>query len=149
MKTKAKGDIAEQAAILHSLKRGWDVLIPVGDRLPYDLVFLIHRVFVKIQVKSAWFDKKKNNYVVDTRRTQTNRREIKRTPYKQNDFHFALAYIEDIDLFYVFPAAVFMRYKSEIHLVEHLKRQRRPVSATYRDAWSHIAQWAARDENDA
>jgi hypothetical protein len=32
MDTKLRGDIAEQAAILHALKRGWGVLRPVGDR---------------------------------------------------------------------------------------------------------------------
>ena len=39
MSTRLNGDIAEQAAILHALKRGWGILKPVGDRLPYDLVF--------------------------------------------------------------------------------------------------------------
>jgi streptomycin 6-kinase len=39
MDTKLKGDIAEQAVVLHALKRGWRVLKPVGDRLAYDLVF--------------------------------------------------------------------------------------------------------------
>ncbi len=43
MNTKQKGDIAEQAAILQALKRGWGVLHPVGDRLPYDLVFDLGR----------------------------------------------------------------------------------------------------------
>ncbi|MCB0551142.1 MAG: hypothetical protein KDD19_26465, partial [Phaeodactylibacter sp.] len=38
MDTKLKGDIAEQALVLNALKRGWGVLTPVGDRLPYDLV---------------------------------------------------------------------------------------------------------------
>jgi hypothetical protein len=37
--TKLKGDIAEQATILQALERGWGVLKPIGDRLPYDLVF--------------------------------------------------------------------------------------------------------------
>ena len=32
MNTKHKGDIAEQAAVLEALKRGWGVLRPVGDR---------------------------------------------------------------------------------------------------------------------
>ena len=37
MDTKLKGDIAEQAAILQGLKRGWGVLKPVGDRCPMTL----------------------------------------------------------------------------------------------------------------
>ena len=74
MNTKHKGDIAEQAAILHALKRGWHPLIPIGDRLSYDLVFDVEGTLVKIQVKSAWYDEPSGNYVVDNRRTKTNRR---------------------------------------------------------------------------
>lgn len=65
MSTKLKGDIAEQAAILHALRKGWGVLQPVGDRLPYDLVFDIDDVFCKIQVKAAWFHEASKNYVID------------------------------------------------------------------------------------
>ena len=53
-----KGDIAEIEVQLKALKLGWDVLIPVGDRLPYDLVVVVNNVFIKIQVKSAWFSEK-------------------------------------------------------------------------------------------
>jgi hypothetical protein len=71
MDTKLKGDIAEQAVVLYALKQEWGVLKPFGDRLPYDLVFDINENFLKIQVKSAWFDVKRQNYVVDSRRTKT------------------------------------------------------------------------------
>jgi PD-(D/E)XK endonuclease len=137
--TKLKGDIAEQAAILQALKRGWGVLRPIGDRLPYDLVFDIGPGLVKIQVKSAWFDGPSGNYVVDTRRTKTNRRQMRRDVYQIADFDLALLYIDDLDLFYVLPAAVFISYGSEIHLVEAEKRQRPPRSALYREAWHLIA----------
>ncbi|MEL6924209.1 MAG: group I intron-associated PD-(D/E)XK endonuclease [Bacteroidota bacterium] len=43
----------------------------MGDRLPYDLVLDIDGVLVKIQVKAAWFDSSKENYVVDNRRSLT------------------------------------------------------------------------------
>jgi hypothetical protein len=56
MDTNLKGDIAEQAAILHALKHGWGVLRPIGDRLPYDLVFDVEGTLVKVQAKGAWFD---------------------------------------------------------------------------------------------
>ena len=74
MNTKLRGDIAEQAATLHAMKRGWGVLKPIGDRLPYDLVFDVDGALVKVQVKSAWLDGPSCNYVVDNRRTKTNRR---------------------------------------------------------------------------
>lgn len=146
MDTKLKGDIAEQAAVFHALKRGWGVLKPVGDRLAYDLAFDVDGVLIKVQVKYAWYDEPSGNYVVDNRRTKTNRRLMIREAYKQSDFEFALVYIEKLDLFYVFPVSEFIGYGSEIHLVEADKRQRKPRSAKYRDAWELIRQWALREE---
>ncbi len=146
MDTKIKGDVAEQAAILEALKRGWGVLKPIGDRLPYDLVLDVDGTLVKVQVKCAWFDKSRQNYVVDNRRTKTNRRIMLRDSYEPSDFDFALVYIPDLGLFYVFPVDVFISYASEIHMVEADKRQRKPQSAEYRDAWQLILQWAARGE---
>lgn len=138
MNTKLKGDIAEQATILFALKKGWNVLKPLGDRLPYDLVFDIDGEFVKIQVKSAWFDNNRKNYVVDTRRTKTNRRKMLREVYTLSDFDFAIIYIEDLNIFYVFPVKDFISYGSEIHLVESEKRQRKPKSLAFREAWELI-----------
>jgi hypothetical protein len=146
MDTKLKGDIAEQAAILEALRRGWGVLNVVGDRLPYDLVFDVGGVLVKVQVKSAWFYSPAGNYVADIRRTKTNRRRMLREWYRPTDFDFALVYLEDRQLFYVFPVEVFIGYASQIQFVESDKRQRKPRSAKYRDAWELISHWAARKE---
>lgn len=134
MDTKLKGDIAEQAVILYALKQGWGVLRPIGDRLPYDLVLDINGKFIRIQVKSAWFDESRQNYVVDNRRTKTNRRVMLREKYQKDDFNFAVIYIEETNVFYVIPIEVFISYSSEIHLVESEKRQRKPKSAEYREA---------------
>ena len=49
----------------------------------------------------------------------------------------------------MFPVDVFISYASEIHLVEADKRQRKPRSAEYRDAWNLILQWAAQKETSA
>ncbi|RYC67655.1 group I intron-associated PD-(D/E)XK endonuclease [Spirosoma sordidisoli] len=136
MLTKQKGDIAEQATILQALRQGWGVCKPIGDRLPYDLVFDVDGQLIKIQVKSAWFDDKRGNYVVDTRRTKTNRREMIRDTYSPTDFDFAIVYIDSLHVFYVIPVHCFIAYGSEIHLVETAKRQRKPKSATFREAWS-------------
>ncbi len=57
--------------------------------------------------------------------------------------------LADRDLFYVFPVEVFIGYASEIHLVEADKRQRKPISAAYRDAWELISHWAAHRETRA
>ncbi|MEM9836535.1 MAG: group I intron-associated PD-(D/E)XK endonuclease [Bacteroidota bacterium] len=144
--TKLKGDIAEQAVTLKALKQGWEVLKPIGDRLPYDLVFDVNGYLIKVQVKSAWLDQRKNNYVIDNRRTKTNRRSMIRSSYCKDDFDFAVAYIQDLEAFYVFPASDFISYGSEIHLVESDKRQRKPKSFAFRDAWALILQRAASEE---
>jgi hypothetical protein len=144
--TKLKGDIAEQAAILRALQNGWGVLRAIGDRSPYDLVFDVDGALVRVQVKSAWFQATDDAYVVDNRRTKTNRRVMKRELYREMDFDFALVYIDELSLFYVFPVGVFIAYASQIYLVESGKRQRKPRSAKYRDAWDLISSWAARKE---
>src|SRR5262245_13032943 len=146
MDTKLKGDIAEQAAILQALKRGWGVLKTIGDRLPYDLVFDVNGALAKVQVKSAWLHEPANCFVTDNRRTKTNRRIMVRELYDEADFDFALVYVGELDLFYVFPVKVFIAYASQIYLVESAKRQRKPRSANYRDAWELISNWAAREE---
>ena len=48
MDTKLKGDIAGQATIVQALRRGWGVLRPVGDRLPYDLAFDVGVEILKV-----------------------------------------------------------------------------------------------------
>jgi hypothetical protein len=146
MNTKHRGDIAEQAAVLEALKRGWSVLRPIGDNLPYDLVFDISGRLVKAQVKCAWFDTPSENYVVDNRRTKTNRRQMIREEYRPSDFDFALVYLPEKDTFYVYPVDVFISFGSEIHMVETERRQRRPRSSAYRDAWNLIAPWAPQEE---
>jgi hypothetical protein len=139
MNTKLRGDIAEQAAVLEALKRGWNVLRPVGDNLPYDLVFEKNGQFVKIQVKCAWWDASKKNYVIDNRRTKANRRRMIRSLYQASDFDFALAYIPDKHIFYIYPVSMFTQFGSEIHMVESEKRQRKPKSNVCRDAWHLVS----------
>ena len=133
MDTKLKADIAESAVITELLKRGFNVLKPVGDRLPYDLAIDVSGKLIRIQVKSAWFYK--GAYKVDTRITKTNRRRMIRKYYNKNDFDFAIIYIQDLNIFYIMPQPVFSSYKSEISLVETIKRQRKPKSAEYRENW--------------
>jgi len=99
-----------------------------------------------VQVKAAWFQATDDAYVVDNRRTKTNRRVMKRELYRETDFDFALVYLDELSLFYVFPVSVFIVYASQIYIVESGKRQRKPRSAEYRDAWDLISIWAARKE---
>lgn len=143
MGTKIKGDVAEQAAILKLLEFGWGVAKPIGDRLPYDLIADINGKLARLQVKSAWFNAFDENFCVDVRRTKTNRRKMVRSLYQNQDFDFALVYIPEKHIFYVFPVEVFIGFGSTLSLVESGKRQRKPKSANYREAFELISQWAA------
>lgn len=138
MDTKQKGDIAEIAVQLEALKLGWDVLIPVGDRLPYDLVFVVNDNFIKIQVKSAWFSEEDGVYLVDVRRTKTNRRKMKREKYSNNDFDYAILFVSDVNVFYILPVHEFNSFAGAITIHEGVSKQRKPKSHEYREAWDLI-----------
>ena len=133
--TKLRADIAESAVIVELLKRGFRVLQPIGDRLPYDLGIDVHGKLIRIQVKSAWYEASKRLYTVDARRTKTNRRSMRRAWYTSKDFDFAVLYLPDRGTCYVMPVEVFTSYQSGISLVERRKRQREPRSAEYRERW--------------
>jgi len=139
MDTKLKADIAESAVTTELLKRGFSVLQPVGDRLAYDLGVDLQGRLLRIQVKSAWFNAKDNCYVVDGRRTKTNRRRMIRKRYSTDDFDFAIIYLADLHVFYVMPVAVFSTYGSTVTLIESTKRQRKPRSAEYRERWNLLS----------
>ncbi len=139
MDTKLKADIAESAVVTELLKRGFSVLQPVGDRLSYDLGVDLRGKFIRIQVKSAWFNESDKCYTVDARRTKTNRRRMLRQRYDKNDFDFAIIYITDLNVFYVMPVSEFSRYRSNITFIESDKRQRKPRSVNYRERWDLLS----------
>lgn len=139
MDTKLKSDIAESAVTTELLKRGFKVLRPVGDRLAYDLAVDLQGKLLRLQVKSAWYNAKDKCFVVDARRTKTNRRHMLRQRYCVNDFDFAIIYLAELSLFYVMPVTVFSGYGSTITLVEADKRQRKPKSAEFRERWDLLS----------
>jgi len=139
MNTKQKGDIGETAVQLKAMKLGFGVLQPIGDRLPYDMVFDVNGKLLKIQVKTAWYNEKDDVYVVDVRRTKTNRRVMKREKYKNDDFEYAIVYIDELNRFYIFPSEIFNSYGGSISLVENIElRQRIPKSQYYLEKWELI-----------
>lgn len=119
------------------------MLRPVGDRLSYDLGVDLGEKFIRLQVKSAWFNERAKCYVVDTRRTKTNRRRILRKRYDKDDFDFAIIYLADLN-FYIMPVSVFCRYGSTVTFVESDKRQRKPKSANYRERWDLLLDGSLR-----
>lgn len=138
MDTKLKSDIAESAVVTELLLRGFKVLRPVGDRLAYDIAVDKDGRLIRIQVKHAWYNERDKAYVVDVRRTKTNRRQMQRKKYADDDFDFAVIYLGDKKVFYVIPAKIFNGFASTIYFIEDDKRQRLPKSAVYKDCWHLI-----------
>lgn len=135
--TKLKGDIAEHRVISELLLREKEVLLPLGDRLPYDIAIAQSGKLTRIQVKMAWFSAKDTAYLVDIRRSQTNRKHYKYTKYKKTDFDYLIAWLPNIDIFYIFPSHFACSYAGGIYMSETQKQKRpkKPRSAEYRNAW--------------
>jgi hypothetical protein len=121
--TKLVGDIAVQQAVLQGLQHGWGVLVPVGDRLPYDLVFDTGSYLVRIQVKSAYCCR--GVWVANAQRAKTNRKRYRFECYKPGDFDAALIWHPSECRAYI------MRYKSHISLSAK-------TMLPYANAWRHI-----------
>ena len=62
-------------------------------------------------------------YIVDNRRTRTNRRIMLRKRYTKDDFDFAILCVEEGKSFYIMPIDAFNGYASTISIVENEKRQ--------------------------
>ena len=140
MDTKLKADISEQFVALRLLERGLNVLKPLGDRLSYDMVAECKGKFFKIQVKRAW--KRRGVYIVDSRRTKTNRRRMLRQRYDMGDFDIAVVHIPDSQVIYIMPIGDFLMYKSEITFpMDGTRRQRKPLSWKFREAWDIFFAW--------
>lgn len=134
MSTKLVGDIAVQHAVLEGLKRGWSVLLPVGDRLPYDLVFDIDGRFIRVQVKSAY--RVGNTFIANTRRSKTNRKIYLTDTYNLTDFDIAMLWHPEQSLFYVLPIADFLRFKSGVQLPEESIKNSRGRAIKFKNAWN-------------
>jgi hypothetical protein len=141
MDTKLKSDIAESAVGTELLSRGHSVLKPVGDRLPYDIAVDVNGKLIRIQVKHAWYNRRDRAYIVDARRTKTNRRRMVRKKYNNNDFDFAVVFIGEKRVFYIIPSVVFNGFGSSISFVEDHKRQRAPISDRYRENWQLLKEF--------
>jgi hypothetical protein len=137
--TKLKADIAEHAVIVRLLKLGYKVLKPIGDRLPYDLAVDADGRLIRVQVKCAW--KRGSVFIVDSRRTKTNRRHMLRSRYSRKDFDIAIIYVPELDICYIMPVSRFIAYRSEITLPGAAPRYKEsPASSKYREAWKLINQ---------
>jgi hypothetical protein len=132
--TKLKGDISEYKVITELLERNYNVLLPVGDRLKYDLVIEINGKYCRIQVKTAYRIAK--SYKVNLRMSKTNRKIYKVEFYKKTDIDFLIAYVPETKEFYIFPIDHVLTKRGCISI--SCQDSRRKISVEYKNRWDII-----------
>lgn len=128
-----KGEISEQAVGLKALQLGFCVSVPLGHEQPYDMVFDNHTQLLKIQVKTAGYYKKENSYNCNTVRSRTGGF---KNPYADTDFDFAIAYLSEVNIFYVVPILEFNRSAGRLRFYPSPKRK--SAMQPFKEAWHLI-----------
>jgi hypothetical protein len=94
MNSKQKGSIAVAKCISKLYSLGYEVLLPVGDRNPYDLVFDDGKRLFKVQVKFAG-KTSKGKYRAGLRVTGGNQSYNYAKKYTDSDFDYLFIYTAD------------------------------------------------------
>lgn len=125
--SKAKGDIGEQIIILRALKRGWAVLVPIGDRLPYDLVIDTGKSLLKVQVRSGF--PRNGKWEIPVRKIYVGMKGPVASTYQSGDFDILIGCDLESEICYVIPNSEWSKRTTSITV--------RP-SSPFNEAWSAI-----------
>jgi hypothetical protein len=113
MKSKEKGDLGTAKAISHYMGNGYEVLLPIGDKRPYDLVVENDGKLQKVQCKYTTHKSKQGNFCVGLRITGGNQSFHTVKKYEEGDFDLLFAATEEGD-YYEIPMKLLP--KSELTL---------------------------------
>lgn len=133
--TKSRGDIAEYKVIAELLELGHSVLLPCGDRLPYDIAVDVDGRLLRIQVKRAYrTEYSDNSYQANVRQSQTNRKVYKTTKHAPDKYDFFVIWIPTRDgVFYIIPSTVAYSFGSSLTVtIDGLGKSR---AAEFKNAW--------------
>lgn len=117
--TKLVGDISEMMVLTELLQRGYQVLQPVGDRLPYDLAIDLNGRFIRFQVRTAYHDAPTDKYVGNVRNAKTNRGTYSFVKSNTSDVEYFIFVVQPMRIFYVIPSEVVATYASAIRFMPH------------------------------
>ena len=99
MNSKAKGDIGVGQAICYYTINGVEVLLPIGDKKPYDLVIDRDEQLLKVQVKYTSCKNKTGNFRADLRITGGNQSFKTAKHYEDKDFDLCFVYTSEGDCY--------------------------------------------------
>lgn len=94
MNTKQKGSLAVAQCISKLYTMGYEVLLPVGDRKPYDLIFDDGEKLYKVQAKYAGMTSR-SKCVAGLRITGGNQSYNYAKKYKDTEFDYLYVYTAD------------------------------------------------------
>lgn len=94
MNSKYKGSLAVAQCVAKLYSLGYEVLLPIGDRKPYDLIFDDGKKLYKVQAKFAG-KSSRNRYAAGLRITGGNQSYNYAKKYTDHDFDFLYVYTED------------------------------------------------------
>lgn len=94
MNSKQKGSLAVAQCIAKLYKLGFEVLLPIGDRNPYDLVFDDGKRLYKVQVKFAG-KSSRGDYKAGLRIAGGNQSFNYVKKYNNSDFDYLFIHTED------------------------------------------------------
>lgn len=105
MNTKHKGDVALTQAIAYYAECGYEILLPLGDKRPYDLVVEKLGKLYKVQSKYTSSKKPSGNYEVSLRITGGNQSFNSAKKYQPDDFDLLFVYADNGSK-YEFPGSM-------------------------------------------
>lgn len=83
------------------LSQGFDILIPLGNYLKYDLVIVKDEKFYRVQVKHAHQKEDKDSFFVNTKYDKRENGKVVKQAYKKGDIDYFLTEFENE--YYMFP----------------------------------------------
>ena len=101
MNTKNKGTLTEAKCLAYLASISDEVLVPFGDRMPFDLVYIRDNLFYKVQCKYSSVKTASEAYEVNLRVSGGNKSRTTNKLYSPNDFDYL--YIETLEDSYFIP----------------------------------------------
>jgi hypothetical protein len=115
MKSKEKGDIAVSKAVAYFVGNNEQILLPFGDKRPYDLVVERDEKFLKIQCKYTSHKNEHGMFVVPLRVMGGNKSGNTIKSYKLGDFDILFAYTTNGEQ-YEIPSNIWSKCKNSLTL---------------------------------
>jgi len=124
------GLVSEHNVIAQCFARGYGVLQPIGNYLPYDLILDVNSTLIKVQIKTLWKDNRgsSGSYICKSCKAGGYRSQKKYVlQYKLSDFDFGICYNRDTGDMSIVPTVVFIKVGTFT--------ASRPENAIYLNAW--------------